>query len=120
MRYYRAEKRARAGKELAMVPSYAGYRSSWQARNIVVVIDREDWEREGVRWVEFHGREEEEEKQEVPEGFRRMTNRCRVVESQGGGGGACVGERMDQVCRQSTVRREWEWEYLLATAMMEA
>lgn len=86
----------------------------------MVVMDREDWEREGVRWVEFDGREEEEEKQEVPEGFRRMTDRCRVVESQGGGGEAWVGERMDQVDRQSTVRGEWQWEYLLAKTMMEA
>ncbi|MCJ1250759.1 hypothetical protein MMC30_007987 [Trapelia coarctata] len=122
IRHYRAEKRGRAGGERAMVPSYAGYKSSWQARNVMVVVDREDWAREGVRWVEFDGSEEEEGKEEVPEGFRRMMDRCRVVESQmgGPGAGAWVGERMDQCYRQSTMREGWEREYLLAKELMEA
>ncbi len=105
------------------MPTYGGRSASWQALNAMIVVDRHEWEKEGVRWLDFDGEKEGEKEPgvEVPEGFARIVNvgRARALEKPYVPGKDWVGHHMEEVYRGSRMRVEWERVYLLAKEMME-
>jgi hypothetical protein len=121
IRNYRGEKLFRAGGDLALVPSYAVRSATWQARNIMVVMDRKDWEKEGVMWLEFDGEDEgeKEPEAEVPDRVYREWPRQRALEKPYVPGVDFVGHHMDETRRMCKIREAWEREYLLAKELME-
>ena len=128
IRHYRGEKRFRAGGELALVPTYGRYKIVSQAKqskyplNVLILLDREDWEAEGVSYLWFDPEDEgkREPNAEVPEGFHRPVRRSRTKASPDIPGMSWIGDEMEELYATCGISEEWEEEYLLAKELMEA
>ena len=127
VRHYRGEKQFRAGGELALVPTYGGYRPAWptiqsgEVFNTLIVLDQKNWESEGVLFFAFDREEDGEQgpEAEIPESFNRPMRRSRAIAEPYIPGTAWVGEEMTDMYIESRISREWEKEYWLAKELME-